>query len=49
MLEASRQRPDLVTQIVPTTLTLPFDRTITDMIADGALGELLARYRYIDR
>ena len=42
MLEASRRRPDLVTQIVPTTLTLPFDRTITDMIAAGYLGDILA-------
>jgi predicted dehydrogenase len=42
MLDASRRRPDLVTQIVPTTLSLPFDRTITDMIAAGYLGDILA-------
>ena len=42
MFEAGRRRPDLVTQIVPSPLTLKFDRTIKDMIAGGYLGDILA-------
>ena len=42
MLDASRQFPHLVTQIVPAPSTLPVDRTIQDLIADGYLGQLLA-------
>ncbi len=42
MLEASRLRPDLVSQIVPSPMTLKFDRTIKDMVAGGYLGDILA-------
>ena len=42
MLDASRQFPHLVTQIVPAPTTLQVDRTIQDLIADGYLGQLLA-------
>jgi len=41
MLEASRMRPDLVAQIVPSPFTLTLDRTIQRLIAEGYLGELL--------
>ena len=42
MLDASRQFPHLVTQIVPAPGTLQVDRTVQDLIADGYLGQLLA-------
>ena len=42
MLDASRLKPNLVTQIVPAPSTLDVDATIQDMIADGYLGEILA-------
>jgi predicted dehydrogenase len=42
MLRAARARPDLVAQIVPAPHTLPFDQTIIDLVADGAIGDLLA-------
>jgi predicted dehydrogenase len=42
MLDAARSRPDLVTQIVPSPMTLDFDATICQRIADGYLGDLLA-------
>lgn len=42
MYEASRQNPDLVTQIVPSPMTLQFDQTIQDLVAGGYLGDLLA-------
>lgn len=41
MLAAAKSRPDLVAQVVPSPMTLPFDATIRAMIADGALGEIL--------
>lgn len=41
MLEASRQRPDLVTQVVPAPFSFGVDRTIRRLIAEGWLGELL--------
>ncbi|MCB1743744.1 MAG: Gfo/Idh/MocA family oxidoreductase [Gammaproteobacteria bacterium] len=41
MLAASRLRPDLVAQIVPAPHTLPFDQTINELIASGAIGELI--------
>lgn len=41
MLAASRRRPDLVAQIVPSPATLAFDRTIIDLISEGFLGELI--------
>jgi len=42
MLDASRQFPHLVTQIVPAPGTLQVDRTVQELIADGRLGQLLA-------
>ena len=41
MLDASRKRPELVTQIVPAPHTLKVDQTIKEMIA-GSLGEVLS-------
>ena len=54
MLDASREKPGLVTQIVPGPGTLPVDATIKDMIADGYLGDILsvdvaAQSGFIDR
>lgn len=42
MYEASLLKPHLVTQVVPSPLTLTFDQTIKKMLADGFLGEILA-------
>ena len=42
MLAASRQRPDLIAQIVPAPHTLAFDRTIQAMVAGGQIGDLIA-------
>ena len=42
MLDVSRRHPHLVAQIVPSPMTLPFDRTIIDMISDGYIGDLIA-------
>ncbi|MCH8206447.1 MAG: Gfo/Idh/MocA family oxidoreductase [Chloroflexi bacterium] len=42
MLDASRRKPELVTQIVPAPMTLNVDRTIRDLIADGFLGDVLS-------
>jgi len=41
MLEASQARPELVTMVVPSPFTFPWDRTIQRLLRDGALGELL--------
>ena len=49
MLDASRQFPHLVTQIVPAPQTLQVDRTVQDLISSGHLGEPLAlRLRVCD-
>jgi predicted dehydrogenase len=40
MLAASRARPDLVCQIVPSPLGLGVDRTVRDLLADGYIGQL---------
>lgn len=42
MLDASRVRPKLVTQIVPSPFTLKFDLTIQELIGAGHMGEILA-------
>lgn len=42
MLAAAEKRPDLVTQVVPSPFSLPLDRTISRMIREGYLGEVLA-------
>ena len=41
MLDASKERPDLVAQIVPAPHTLAFDQQIVDMISDGYVGDLI--------
>jgi predicted dehydrogenase len=41
MLDASKERPDLVAQIVPAPHTLAFDQQIVDMISDGYIGDLI--------
>jgi predicted dehydrogenase len=40
MLDASRQHPDLVAQIVPSPFGLPFHDFVLGLLADGFLGEL---------
>ncbi len=42
MYETARLRPNLVTQIVPSPMTLKFDVYIKKLIADGYLGDILA-------
>jgi predicted dehydrogenase len=42
MLAASRRNPSRIAQIVPAPMSLPVDRTISDAIADGTLGDLIA-------
>ena len=42
MLAASRERPDLVTQVVPSPFTFAVDRTLTRLISGGYLGDLLS-------
>jgi len=42
MLDASRAKPHLVTQVVPAPFTLKVDSTIVDMMADGFLGNLVS-------
>ena len=42
MLEASRKKPNLVTQIVPSPMSLKVDSTIKQLIADGYLGDIMS-------
>ena len=42
MLAASLANPDLVTQIVPSPTTFAIDRTLTRLIAEGYVGDLLS-------
>src|SRR5215469_7079136 len=42
MLAASRRNPSRVAQIVPAPMTLPVDRTVGELIADGALGDIIS-------
>ena len=42
MLEASRAHPGLVTQIVPSPLTFKVDNLLTQKIAEGYIGDVLA-------
>ena len=41
MLDASRQRPDLISQIVPSPLTFKIDRLLQDKIAEGYIGDMI--------
>jgi predicted dehydrogenase len=56
MLEAARRAPGLVTQLVPSPPTLEVDGTLTKLIAEGYVGEVLAvelavtqNARFVDR
>lgn len=40
MLAEAQAHPELVAQIVPAPMSLPFDATIKGLLLDGALGEL---------
>ena len=42
MLDVSRWHPALVAQIVPSPMTLPFDRTIVEMVSEGFIGDLIS-------
>ncbi|NOY60739.1 MAG: Gfo/Idh/MocA family oxidoreductase [Calditrichaeota bacterium] len=42
MLSASQNRPDIVTQIVPSPMTLRVDKTIKRLLADDYIGDVLA-------
>lgn len=42
MLDASREHPGLVTQIVPSPFTFAVDETVRSMVLDGYLGDILA-------
>lgn len=42
MLAASQKAPKLIAQIVPAPHTLAFDRTIREMVAGGAIGDVIA-------
>src|SRR5262249_61720192 len=42
MLEASRNAPNLVAQLVPAPHTLEVDSTLTRLVSDGSIGEVLA-------
>lgn len=42
MLDASRNHPTLIAQIVPAPHTLAFDQTIQAMIGNGYIGDLIA-------
>ena len=41
MLDASRQRPDLISQIVPSPLTFKIDRLLQEKIAEGDSGDMI--------
>ena len=55
MLAASRQRPDLVAQLVPAPNSLEVDETVCSLLAEGYMGEVLAlelhstQARFVDR
>lgn len=42
MLTASRQRPDLVAQVVPSPFTLGIDACIAEQLGSGILGDIIA-------
>ena len=56
MLEAARRAPSLVAQLVPSPPTLEVDGTLTKLLAEGYVGEVLAveltgtqNARFVDR
>jgi len=42
MYDASQAKPELVTQVVPSPFTLKVDETITALVNDGYLGDILS-------
>jgi predicted dehydrogenase len=42
MLAASRRKPHLITQVVPSPFTFKADRVVQELLADGYLGDLLS-------
>lgn len=42
MIAAAERRPRLITQVVPSPFTLPIDATVSRLIGEGYLGDLLA-------
>lgn len=42
MYDVAREHPRQVAQIVPAPMTLPFDRTIGEMVGAGEIGEVVA-------
>ena len=42
MLQASREHPELVAQVVPTPLGLPYHQAVREFIDSGGLGRMLA-------
>ena len=42
MLDASRLKPGLVAQIVPSPMSLKVDQTIQELIADGYMGDIMS-------
>jgi hypothetical protein len=42
MLSVSQQHPELICQIVPSPMSLKWDKTIQRLLAEGAVGDLLA-------
>jgi predicted dehydrogenase len=42
MLEAARRAPNLVAQLVPAPHTLEVDSTLTRLVSDGSIGQVLA-------
>lgn len=42
MLAAADAHPELITQVVPSPLTLTFDATISRLLGEGAIGELVS-------
>jgi predicted dehydrogenase len=42
MLDASRRRPELVAQVVPSPFTFEVDRMVMDLIAEGYLGDMVS-------
>ncbi len=42
MISAAERQPRLITQVVPSPFTLPLDATVSRLIGEGYLGELVA-------
>ena len=43
MLAASRRKPHLITQVVPSPFTFKADRVVRELLADGYLGNACCR------